>query len=121
MIIAIWIVTLLLVGLWTLGAWGMAALLGADTGWIDRVQMWLVDAPFGDWLDAWVPGWMMATQATLDAAQALLQWLGGVAPWLVWVLWAAGTLGLLLLGGLLILIVVLVRKSTTATPASRPA
>lgn len=114
MIIAIWIVILLLVGLWTLGAWAMAALLGADAGWVDRVQMWLVDAPFGDWLDAWVPGWMMATQAMLDALQALLVWLGGATPWLVGVVWLFGALALLGLGAVLTLIVALIRRSTSA-------
>jgi hypothetical protein len=117
MIIAIWIFTLLLVGLWSLAAWGLAALLGTDAGWVDRIQMWLVDAPFGDWLDAWVPGWMMATQAMLDALQALLAWLGGATPWLVGVVWLFGALGLLGLGGVLTLIVALVRR---AMPPTQP-
>lgn len=117
MIIAIWSVILLLVALWTLGAWGMAALLGADAGWIDRLQAWLFDAPWRESFDAWWPGWMMATQAALDALQALLQWLGGVAPWLVWLLWGVGAFGFVLLGGLLTLVVVLLRKGS---PPSRP-
>lgn len=119
MIVAVWIFTLLLVGLWTLGAWGMATLLGADAGWVDRMQAWLFDLPWRASVEAWWPGWMMAVQATLDAVQALLQWLGGVAPWLVWVLWAVGAGALLLMGGVLTLIVVLLRKSTT-TPATAP-
>ena len=120
--IAIWILMLLLIGLWSLAAWGLAALLGMDAGWVDRVQAWLVDWPPGDWLDLWVPGWMMATQAFLDALQSVLSWLGGAAPIIVWGLWGLWGLGLLMLvglGALLSLIVVLVRRSTA--PSSPPA
>jgi hypothetical protein len=116
MIIAIWIFTLLLIGLWTLAAWGLAALLGTDGAWIDRLQAWLFSAPWRELVDAWWPGWMMATQAMLDALQALLAWLGGLASWLVWLVWGVGALGFALMGGLLTLVVVLVRRST-APPA----
>jgi hypothetical protein len=114
--VAIWILMLLLIGLWSLAAWGLAALLGMDAGWVDRVQGWLVDWPPGDWLDLWVPGWMMAMQASLDALQAVLAWLGGAAPILVWGLWSLGLLMLVGLGALLSLIVVLVRRSTAPSP-----
>jgi len=117
--VAIWILMLLLIGLWSLAAWGLAALLGMDAGWVDRVQAWLVDWPAGDWLDPWVPGWMMAVQASLDMLQSVLAWLGGAAPILVWGLWGLGLLMLVGLGALLSLIVVLVRRGTA--PSTRPA
>lgn len=90
----------------------MAVLLGGDAGWIDRLQAWLLDAPWRETVDGWWPGWMMATQALLDALQALLQWLGGVAPWLVWLVWGVGAFGFALMGALLTLVVVLVRRRT---------
>jgi hypothetical protein len=114
MLAAVWILILLLLGLWTLGAWGLAALLGGDAGWIDRLQAWLFSAPWREAVDAWWPGWMMATQALLDALQAMLQWLGGVAPWVVWLLWGVGAAGFALLGGLLTLVVVGVRRSSAS-------
>lgn len=121
MIVAIWFAILLLLGLWTLGAWALASLLGGDSGWVDRVQMWLVNAPFGDWLDLWLPGWMMAVQASLDALQDLLAWMGGAVPLLVWGVWALGALALLALAGALTLLVRLVRRSTAPAPRSAPA
>ena len=121
MLIAVWILTLLMLALWTLGAWALAALLGADAGWVDRVQAWLFDAPWRAALDAWVPGWTMATQAALDALQSLLVWLGGTAPWLVWGAWGLGAVALLAMGGVLSLIVVLVRRGTAPTCPPAPA
>lgn len=117
MIIAICIVTFFLLALWTLGAWGLASLLQADAGWVDALQRWLYDAPWRETLDAWLPGWSMATQALLDALQALLAWLGGAAPWLVWIGWGLGALVLLALGALLAFIAWLVRRDTAPAKA----
>ena len=36
--IAIWIVTALVLGLWSLLAWGTAALLGADPAWVGDIR-----------------------------------------------------------------------------------
>lgn len=117
MIVAIWIVTLLLLALWTLLAWAAAALLQSDAAWIDTLQRWLFDAPWRETLEAWLPGWSMTMQAMLDALQALLVWLGAAAPWLVWVAWGLGALSLLGLGALLSFVVVLVRRDTAASRA----
>lgn len=111
MIIAIWIVTLLLVGLWSLAAWGLASLLAIDGAWVTQLEPWLMRMPFGGWLETWFPDWLAAATALLDALQALLAWMGGAAPVLVWLLWGAVSLVLLALAALLTLVVVLVRRN----------
>lgn len=116
--LAIWIITLLLVGLWTLVAWGLSQLLAIDGRWIEQVQPWLAQAPFGGWMEGWFPDWLQVAKLVLDAAQAGLAWLGGAAPVLVWVVWGGGALLLLLLAGALSLLVALIKRSTP--PASPP-
>lgn len=119
--IAIWVVTLLLVGLWTLLAWGLSALLALDGAWVTQLQPWLARLPFGGWLETWFPDWLQLAQLLLDAVKAGLDWLGGAAPVLVWGLWALGTLVLLMVGGALSLLVALIRKnSPPATPPQTP-
>ena len=107
--IAIWIVTLLLVGLWTGAAWGLSRLLSLDASWVSQIEPWLARMPFGGWLETWVPDWLQLAQAALDALQLALGWLGTAAPVLVWILWGGGALLLLLLAAGLSLIVALVR------------
>lgn len=117
MIIAIWITTLVLLGVWSLAAWGLARLLTTDGAWLAELGPWLHRAPFGDVLEDWFPTWQFWVQQLLDWAQALLQWLGAAAPWLVWVVWFGGAATLLLLALALTLVVALVRKSTPPKPA----
>lgn len=123
MIIAIWIVTLLLIGLAALPAWGLAALLTTDGAWVAQVDPWLARLPFGGWLEGWFPDWLSAAQALVDALQALLSWLGAAAPVIVWLLWAGVALVLALLAALLTLVVVLVRRNMPppAAPPGAPA
>lgn len=116
MITIIWITTLLLLGAWTLLAWGLSVLLRGDAAWIDTLQRWFFEAPWRETLEAWIPGWSMTLQALLDTLQTLLVWLGGAAPWLVWLAWGLGALPLLGLGALLHVIVVLVRRDRAAVP-----
>ena len=114
MIAAIWITTLLLLAAWTLAAWAMSTLLQGDAGWVDTLQRWLFDAPWREALEVWLPGWSMTLQSLLDALQTLLAWLGGAAPWLVWIAWGLGALPLIGLAALLHVIVVLVRRDRAA-------
>lgn len=118
MVIAIWIFTLLLVGLWSLVSWALASLLATDGAWVAQIEPWLARLPFGGWLEGWFPEWLTVARALLEGLQALLAWTGGAAPVLVWVLWAVVACVLLALAGLLTLVVVLVRRS--APPASGP-
>lgn len=114
MIIAIWIVALLLLALWTTAAWGLASvihLVQVDGAWVSQVKPWLQRVPFAGWLEGWMPTWLDTAHALLQAVQAALTWVGGTAPVLVWGLWALGSLGLLLLAGVLTGLVALVRRS----------
>lgn len=109
--IAIWIITAIVLGLWTLFAWGVAALLGTDPGWVGDLGPLLARVPFGDVLDIWVPGWEAMARAMLGLTQASLAWLGTHAGWVVWLLWGGGALLIVGSAALLSLIVVLVARS----------
>ncbi|MFP5468010.1 MAG: hypothetical protein ACLGG8_10900 [Gammaproteobacteria bacterium] len=112
--IAIWLVTALLATLWTglamasvsLTGWLLSVAGSAPTGELaGMVGQWPVPAWLAPWVDA---AWLQAAQASLVE---LVRWLGEVMPsagslmaWispLVWVLWALGMFGLLLVAGLL--------------------
>jgi hypothetical protein len=120
MFIAIWLLALLLLGLWTAAAWGLASLLGTDGAWVAKAEPWLHKLPFGDWLETWFPQWIDVAHALLEALQALLGWLGGMGPVLVWALWAVGALVLLLLAGLISLVVVAVRRNLPPPQPPQP-
>lgn len=107
----IWIVTIVLALAWTVAAAMLASLTGwlaanaGDmTGWTGQMAQW----PLPDWMALWVTPDLVAGlrhvatsligwgSAVLPALESLLQWL---AP-LVWVAWALGIAGLLVLAGL---------------------
>jgi len=116
MIIAVWIVTFLLLAVWTLAAWGLASLVSVGGFSLDGVGPALARAPFAGVLEAWFPAWQEWTMWVLQAMQSLLQWLGAAAPVLVWGLWFAGALVLLLVAGLLTLLVALLRRAMPQQP-----
>lgn len=119
--LAIWILTLLSAGLWTLGAWGLAQLLSLDGSWVAHLEPWLARMPFGGWLESWFPDWLQAAQAVLAALQGLVSWLGGAAPVLVWVVWGCGlALMLLLAGGLSLLVALIQRNMPPQRPGDAP-
>ncbi|WP_425261402.1 hypothetical protein ACPOLB_10980 [Rubrivivax sp. RP6-9] len=126
MVIAIWIVTAILLGLWSLTAWGLHGLLmllsgaaGGAGGWSGDLRPLVDQIPLTPVLDQWLPGWQELLRATLDLAQVLIGWLGGAVPLVSWTVWGLGTAGLLLLAGGLTLVAVLLRN-TMPKPA-RPA
>lgn len=121
MIIAIWIVTVVLLGLWTLAAWGLASLVGVAGVSLDGLGPLLAKAPFAGTLEAWWPSWQEWVLRALDWLQAVLQWLGAAAPVLVWATWFFGALALLLLAGALSLLVALLRRALPQTPPVPPA
>ncbi len=106
MIIALWLFTLVLVGLWTL----TAALAAAGLGWlISQAPVaadWAAKAaslPMPPWLGLWMDPalaeWtrQLAVQG-LQGMSAVLPWLQPVLGWLVpltWVVWGLGLVGLL--------------------------
>jgi len=116
MIIAIWIVTLLLLGLWSLTAWGLAQIVSTDGAWIAQIGPWLTRLPFGGWLETWFPDWLEQAHAALGLLHGTLAWLGGAMPVLVWLTWGAGALLLVLAGGGLSLLVALIRRNTPTPP-----
>ena len=117
--IAIWLVTLVCLGLWSLSAWGMAALMGLDPSWLDELNPLLLRVPGGDWLDHWLPGWQAQVSKGLDLVHVLLGWLGSTGHWLALGIWAVGAVGIVATGGLLSLLVAVVRRATPPTPAAR--
>ncbi|HSW06159.1 hypothetical protein [Aquabacterium sp.] len=118
MIIAIWIVALLLLGLWSLAGWGVHALLVAGVQWVGDLKPLLDRLPFAAIIEQWVPGWQDGLRLALDLMQAALGWLGGAAPLLVWLAWGTGTVLLLGLALLLTGVVVLVRKNSPPPPTA---
>lgn len=112
MIIAIWIVAVVLIGLWSLAGWGLYLLVTGGVQWIGDLKPLIDRIPYAAIVEQWIPGWQDLLRMALDLMQAVLGWLGGAAPVLVWVVWALGTGLLLVLAGVLSLVVALVRKST---------
>ncbi|MEF7612682.1 hypothetical protein V4F39_02090 [Aquincola sp. MAHUQ-54] len=119
MIIAIWIVTAVLLGLWSLTAWGLHVLLVHGAGWAADLRPLIEQIPFGEWIDRWVPGWQAMLQLALDLVQAGLGWLGASAGFVVWLVWGLGAAALAGMAGLGTLMVVLLRGKPQ--PPSVPA
>lgn len=99
MVTAVWIVTLFGWALWSLGAWGLHALLSLDATrladlkpWIDQ---WPERLPHAGVIDAWLPGWREVLKFGVDLTQSALDWIGSAAPVIVWVTWATGSLMML--------------------------
>jgi hypothetical protein len=109
--IAIWLLAILGLGLWTLLAWGVAAVLGMDPTWIGNLQPYVAQIPYADVIEAWVPGWQAMLVSTLHLVQSLMGWLGGAGLVVVWVLWGVGALCIVGAAALLSLVVVLVKRS----------
>lgn len=114
MITAIWIFVLALAGLWSLASWGLYALLSLDNQWLGDLKPLLEQVPFSAWLDRWVPGWQAVTELAIDAVQLALGSLGAAAPVVVWVVWGVGVLVLSAIGGLVSLLVLLLREDGKA-------
>lgn len=110
MLIAIWILVALGVAVWSLLGWGLYSLLALDhQQWLGDLKPLLEQVPFGVWLDRWMPGWQALAALAIDSVQWALGWLGGAAPVVVWAVWGLGTLAMVAGGGLLSLLVVLLR------------
>lgn len=114
--LAIWLITLACLGLWTLLAWALASLLGMDPAWVGDMKPLIAQLPYGDVIEAWVPGWQALAASLLDLAQGLLAWLGELGPWLALALWALGAAFIVGTGALLSFIVALVRRAGRPGP-----
>lgn len=117
--IAIWLVALVCLGLWSLTTWGLAMLMGLDPSWLGELKPLLLRVPGGDWLDLWLPGWQAQVSAVLDLVQGVLGWLGEAGPWLALGIWAMGAICIVSVGGLCSLLVTVMHRASASTPAAR--
>lgn len=117
MLTAIWIVAAVLLGLWSLAAWGLHALLVHGAGWASGARPLIEQIPYGEVIDQWIPGWRGMLQLALDVSQAALAWVGDSAALVAWLTWGAGALLLGGIAGVMSLIVVLVRPKGEAALA----
>jgi hypothetical protein len=117
--IAIWILTLLGLALWSLLSWGLHSLLSIDPKWLDDVEELVKRVPYAEVVERWFPGWQEMLGVATDLAQTVLGWVGSNAPLVAWIVWGIGALVLLAGGGLLSLLVCLVsEEKKPATPAA---
>ena len=111
--IAVWVVCLVLLGLWTGGTlllvglteWGVRQLASGEAAALGgAVAQWPVPAWASIWVDtAWIQAAQGGLTWALQALDGTLPLLGSVVGWivpLIWVLWGLGVvLALLLAGG----------------------
>ena len=115
MLIVIWLLVLILFGLWTALMWaGHSALVLASTmPWeqvLVKIQQWSVPESVGPWLQHL----MNMLIPLLQQLQALLPQIGGWILAIVVVIWIAGGLLLALIAVILSAIIWAVRKSAPA-------
>ena len=121
--LAIWIVAALLVGMWSLLAYGVGTLAGLAAGLsslpadlnplLDRI-------PGAAWMGDWLPGWREAVLSAAHLVGMALGWLGGALPVVVWGVWGLVTVVLLLCAALLSGIVAWSRRSAHAATGVQP-
>jgi hypothetical protein len=114
--IAIWLITALVLALWSLAGWGLYQLVGSGVQMIGELKPLIDQIPYAALIERWVPGWQDMLKLMLDLTQSLLSWLGGAAPLLVGLVWGLGAVVLLVIAGVLSLAVALIRKGMAATP-----
>ena len=114
MLIAVWLIALLGIAFWSLGAWGLSALLASlPNDWTGLVT-WVEKLPPNPWLENFFPGWQGLLTWLVAIAEPALSWAGGAADvmrWVVWAIWGLGTFILLLCTVLGSLVVTWIRKS----------
>lgn len=114
MLVAIWILTLLGLVLWSLAAWGLHTVLTIDPRWLDDVEKLVREIPYAETIDRWFPGWRELLELLTDMAQFVLGWVGTNAPLVAWIVWTLGALAVLGTGTVLTLIVCLLREQRPA-------
>ena len=117
-IIAVWLIAIVGLALWSLTAWGMQALLTVDPVHIGDMTALIEKVPHAEWFSRWLPGWQEGLRLAAEILQDVLGWVGGAAPMLLWILWAIGATVLLGAAALLSLLITLLR-SNRALPRSR--
>lgn len=117
MLIAIWTLTFIGLALWSLAAWALHTLLAVDPNWVWDVTALVRAMPYADVIDRWFPGWRELLGVLMEVTALVLGWVGTNAPLVAWIVWAVGALALLAGGGLLTLIVCLLRDKPQAATA----
>ena len=115
MMIALWIFTLFMLGLWSLIAWGLHALLTLDAARLGDLKPLIDQIPYGQVISQWIPGWQDLLRMTIDLTQIVLAWVGSAAPVVVWVVWGFGTMVILVIAALLSLLIKVMRRSSPPT------
>lgn len=117
MVTFVWILAFIAIGLWTLVAWALHALLGMDlSALLGDLRPLIQQVPYGGVIEQWVPGWQGLLHSLLSLTQTLLGWLGGAAGVIVIIIWVLGAAVVVGCAALLTLIIRLIRKD-----AARPA
>ncbi len=120
--IAIWIIAAFIVALWSALAYGVGTLAGLTAGLTGLPADWyelIAGTPGAEWMDMVLPGWREAVVQTAQVLGAVLGWLGGALPVIVWVIWGLGTVGLVLCAALLSGLVALARRASPDASAVR--
>ena len=114
MLIVIWLIALVALGAWSLGAWGLSTLIaGIPNDW-SGLAAWIEKLPPNPWLENFFPGWQGLLTGLATVTETALSWAGGAADvmrWTVWILWGLGTFVLLVCAVLGSLLVTWVRKN----------
>jgi hypothetical protein len=116
MIIAVWIVALLGMALWSLVAWGTHAVLTIDPQWLGDLAPLTGQVPYAETLAHWVPGWQELVRTSLEAMQTVLAWVGAGAPAVVIAIWLFGTV---LLVGIAIVLTIAIRLMRRKAASAR--
>jgi hypothetical protein len=113
MITFVWILAFVAIGLWSLVAWALYALLGLDAATlVGDLRPLIQDMPYGAVIEQWVPGWQELLHSTIGLAQTLLGWLGGAAGVIVIIIWVLGTAVVVGCAGLITVIIRMLRKDS---------
>lgn len=118
MMIALWILTLFVLGLWSLTAWGLHALLTLDASALGDLKPLVDQIPYGDVLGTWVPGWQDLLRIAIDFTQVALGWIGAAAPVVVWIVWGVGALVVVAVALVLSMLLRFARRSSARTAAA---
>lgn len=119
MMLAIWIITLCGVALWSLSCWGLHVLLTLGPDRIHELKPMIEQIPYAEQIERWIPGWQTLLQFAIDITQGVFSAVANAAPWLALAIWASGMLILLLVAGGVSLVVALIRSEMKRPP--RPA
>jgi predicted PurR-regulated permease PerM len=120
MLAAIWIVAVIGIALWSLIAWGLHRVLTLDPQWVGDLEPLIDRIPYADVIERWVPGWRDILRAAIDMTQTVLEHAGDYVPWLVGLIWGAGTLAIAGLAVVFSLLVVLLRDARRPAPPPAP-